>query len=58
MVPTRELATQIDDEFRGFSRMHAIARVSASAALHHRQQLALSRRANFLIGTPGRLRRS
>jgi superfamily II DNA/RNA helicase len=57
IVPTRELAQQIEDEFRGFTRgmtLRAVCAVGGSSIVA--QMKALSYRPNFLIGTPGRLR--
>ena len=57
MVPTRELAQQIEDEFRGFTRGMTLRAVCAVGGASIVAQLkALSYRPNFVIGTPGRLR--
>ena len=57
MVPTRELATQIDDELRGFANMLAIFSVVCVGGSPMGKQLnGLRRSYNFLIGTPGRLK--
>ncbi len=57
MVPTRELATQIDDELREFSRMLSIFSVCCVGGAPIGRQLANLRRSNnFIIGTPGRLK--
>ncbi len=57
MVPTRELALQIADEFRGFAknlRMHAA--VCVGGASINNQISDLRRKPSFVIGTPGRLK--
>ncbi len=57
MVPTRELALQIEEEFRGFSkglRMFSVACVGGASI--GRQISWLRRDYNFIIGTPGRLK--
>ncbi len=57
MVPTRELATQIDDELRGFSSMLSIFSVVCVGGASIGKQLGALRRSNsFIIGTPGRLK--
>jgi superfamily II DNA/RNA helicase len=57
MVPTRELATQIDDELRGFSSMLSIFSVVCVGGASIGKQLGgLRRTNNFVIGTPGRLK--
>ncbi len=57
MVPTRELATQIDDELRGFANMLAIFSVVCVGGSPMGKQLSGLRRSyNFVIGTPGRLK--
>lgn len=57
MVPTRELATQIDDELRGFAQMLAIFSVVCVGGSPMGKQLSGLRRSyNFVIGTPGRLK--
>ena len=57
MVPTRELATQIDDEFRAFSKMLTMFSVCCVGGAPIGRQLANLRRTNnFIIGTPGRLK--
>jgi len=57
MVPTRELATQIDDELRGFAQMLAIFSVVCVGGSPMGKQLnGLRRSYNFVIGTPGRLK--
>jgi len=57
MVPTRELATQIDDELRGFAQMLSIFSVCCVGGASLGRQLGQLRRTNnFIIGTPGRLK--
>jgi len=57
VVPTRELAQQIEAEFIGFAKhmnMWAVCTVGGANIVS--QMRALQRPYNFLIGTPGRLR--
>lgn len=57
VVPTRELATQICDEFRIFARgtdLEAVAIVGGANI--KRQTYALRHRPHFVVGTPGRLK--
>jgi len=57
VVPTRELAIQIRDEFRIFSRgmnLEAVA-VIGGAAIRN-QMFSLRNNPSFVIGTPGRLK--
>ena len=57
IVPTRELAIQIDSELRGFAAGMRIFSVCAVGGAHIGRQVAdLRRPYNFLIGTPGRLK--
>jgi ATP-dependent RNA helicase RhlE len=57
MVPTRELATQIADELRGFSKdMPILGAVCVGGAAIGAQIAALRRHPHFIIGTPGRLK--
>ena len=57
VVPTRELAQQIESEFRGFaSHMNLWAVCCVGGAGIVPQLRALNRSNNFVIGTPGRLR--
>lgn len=57
VVPTRELAQQIELEFRGFAnRLNMNAVCAVGGASIYNQIKALSRPAQFLIGTPGRLK--
>ncbi len=57
VVPTRELAQQIEEEFRGFaSHMNMWAVCCVGGANIVPQLRALSRPYNFVVGTPGRLR--
>jgi len=57
IVPTRELAQQIDEEFKGFTRgfkLHSVCCVGG--AYIGRQISELRYHNNFIIGTPGRLK--
>ena len=57
VVPTRELALQISDEFKLFAQgtnLEAVALVGGADI--KRQTYALRARPNFVIGTPGRLK--
>jgi superfamily II DNA/RNA helicase len=57
MVPTRELAQQIDEEFRALaSGMRLFAACCVGGAAIGAQLGALRRRPAFVIGTPGRLK--
>jgi superfamily II DNA/RNA helicase len=57
MVPTRELATQINDEFRGFATgLKLYSSVCVGGASMGLQLRELSRRPQVVIGTPGRLK--
>lgn len=57
MVPTRELATQIDDELRGFAQLLSIFSVCCVGGASLGRQLGMLRKSNnFIIGTPGRLK--
>jgi len=57
MVPTRELAIQIEEELRGFTKRTSIFSVCCvGGAPIYRQISALRRQNNFTIGTPGRLK--
>lgn len=57
VAPTRELAQQIDEEFRIFSGgMRLFSALCIGGASMHRQIVALSRHPHVVIGTPGRLR--
>lgn len=56
VVPTRELATQIGDEFRGFSRGLGITAAVVIGGANIRPQISSVRSARFVIGTPGRLK--
>ncbi len=57
IVPTRELATQIDDEFRAFARgLNLYSAVCVGGASLNNQIRALSRNPQVIIGTPGRLK--
>jgi ATP-dependent RNA helicase RhlE len=57
MVPTRELAVQINDELRGFTPgLQMFGVVCVGGANISPQMRDLRRRPNFVIGTPGRLK--
>jgi ATP-dependent RNA helicase RhlE len=56
VVPTRELASQIEDEFRAFSRGFGFrSAVIVGGASIFKQKEAIRRRPQLVIGTPGRL---
>jgi superfamily II DNA/RNA helicase len=57
MVPTRELAQQIEEEFWGFASHMRIGAVTCVGGANINPQINLLRRQpNFVIGTPGRLK--
>ncbi|HEX3082022.1 MAG TPA: DEAD/DEAH box helicase [Candidatus Saccharimonadia bacterium] len=57
LVPTRELAIQIEEEFRIFARgLNLYATLVVGGASVGRQLSQLSRRPQFIIATPGRLK--
>ncbi|MCR4334792.1 MAG: DEAD/DEAH box helicase [Patescibacteria group bacterium] len=57
MVPTRELAIQIEQELRGFTPMLGIFSVCCVGGANIIPQIkALRHHNNFIIGTPGRLK--
>ncbi len=57
MAPTRELAQQIDDEFRRFSRGMDLYAVTCVGGMNIERQIRdLRRRPHIIIGTPGRLK--
>ncbi len=57
MVPTRELARQIEEEFWGFASHMRIGAVTVVGGANINPQISLLRRKpNFVIGTPGRLK--
>jgi ATP-dependent RNA helicase RhlE len=57
MVPTRELAIQIEQEFYGFAKMLQINAVCCVGGANIMPQIrVLQRHPNFVIGTPGRLK--
>lgn len=57
MAPTRELAQQIDDEFRRFSRdLRLFSAVCVGGMNIERQIRDLKRQPHVIIGTPGRLK--
>ncbi|MES2470829.1 MAG: DEAD/DEAH box helicase [Patescibacteria group bacterium] len=57
LVPTRELAIQIDQELKGFtkgSRIYSVCCVGGMSI--HQQMMELRHPNNFIIGTPGRVK--
>jgi ATP-dependent RNA helicase RhlE len=57
MVPTRELAIQIEQEFYGFAKQLQINAVCCVGGANILPQIRVLRRTpNFVIGTPGRLK--
>jgi superfamily II DNA/RNA helicase len=55
--PTRELAQQIDEEFRAFSQgLNLYSALVVGGVPAERQIRDLKRRPHFIIGTPGRLK--
>ncbi len=57
VAPTRELAVQIDQEFRLFARnLGLYSAICIGGVNMHGQVQALRRQPQFVIGTPGRLR--
>ncbi len=57
MVPTRELALQIEQEFYGFSKRLNVNAVCCVGGANILPQIRVLRRTpNFVIGTPGRLK--
>ncbi len=57
MAPTRELASQIDNEFRRFSRGMKLFSVLLVGGVNINPQLrGLTRRPHIIIGTPGRIK--
>ncbi len=57
VVPTRELAIQIDQEFRGFARNLRLFSACCVGGAGIGQQISALRHMNhFVIGTPGRLK--
>lgn len=57
MVPTRELAIQIEAEFYGFTKRLNIHAVTCVGGANIQPQIrVLQRKPNFVIGTPGRLK--
>ena len=57
VLPTRELAAQIQDEFKLFSfGMGIFSTLCIGGASLNNQARELSRRPNFVIGTPGRIK--
>jgi ATP-dependent RNA helicase RhlE len=57
IVPTRELAVQIKDEFEGFAHgMHVFSVLCIGGVNIHNQVERLRMNPQFVIGTPGRLK--
>jgi ATP-dependent RNA helicase RhlE len=57
VAPTRELAVQIDDEFRAFARgMGVRSALLIGGMSMGRQRFDLGARPQFVIGTPGRIK--
>lgn len=57
ITPTRELALQIEDEFRRFTKHLSIYSALCIGGINIRPQIKmLQRRPNFVMGTPGRLK--
>lgn len=57
MVPTRELATQIEEEYWGFANHMRLGIVTLVGGANINRQIAtLRRRPNFVVGTPGRIK--
>ncbi len=57
VVPTRELALQIENELKGFTRATPIYSVCCVGGMNIHGQIArLRNQNNFVIGTPGRLK--
>lgn len=57
IAPTRELAQQIDEEFRAFAQgLNLYSAVVVGGVPVDRQIRDLKRRPHFIIGTPGRLK--
>ncbi|HUD11464.1 MAG TPA: DEAD/DEAH box helicase [Candidatus Saccharimonadia bacterium] len=57
LIPTRELAVQIEEEFRMFARsMGLYATLVVGGASINRQLQQLARKPQFIVATPGRLK--
>jgi len=57
ITPTRELAFQIEDEFRNLAKNMGIWSVVCVGGMKIQRQIAhLQRKPNFVIGTPGRIK--
>jgi superfamily II DNA/RNA helicase len=57
LIPTRELAIQIEEEFRIFAKgLQLYATLVVGGASVNRQLSSLARRPQFIIATPGRLK--
>jgi superfamily II DNA/RNA helicase len=55
LVPTRELATQVAEEFRGVADVHHLAVTTVYGGVGIGEQGKRARRADVLVATPGRL---
>lgn len=57
IAPTRELAVQIDDEFKSFAKgLQLYSTICVGGVSAHRQISQLARNPQVVIGTPGRLK--
>ncbi|HEY6736811.1 MAG TPA: DEAD/DEAH box helicase [Candidatus Saccharimonadia bacterium] len=57
LIPTRELAVQIEEEFKMFARgLNLYATLVVGGASVNKQLASLQRRPQFIIATPGRLK--
>lgn len=57
LIPTRELAVQIEEEFRIFAKgLNMYATLVVGGASVNRQLSSLARKPQFIIATPGRLK--
>jgi ATP-dependent RNA helicase RhlE len=57
LIPTRELAIQIEEEFRMFARgLNLYSTLVVGGASMNKQLSSLSRKPQFIIATPGRLK--
>jgi len=55
IVPTRELATQVSDEFYKFSRNLGIRSATVYGGVSYRRQISRLKEAQVIVATPGRL---
>jgi superfamily II DNA/RNA helicase len=57
LIPTRELAVQIEEEFRMFTKgLSMYATLVVGGASLNKQLMSLARKPQFIIATPGRLK--